>query len=122
MDPAVTPGAQQCAPERNSAGQKSAGSADGGGVPVSKQLDDAIAVRIEDLPPPGVVRWVIRRKAQVVLAVQSGAITLEEVCRRYTLTVEEFQSWQNSIERHGLYGLRTTRLQIYRSSPGRGES
>ena len=30
--------------------------------------------------------------------------------RRYTLTVEEFLSWQYSIDRHGLTGWRTTRI------------
>jgi hypothetical protein len=33
---------------------------------------------------------------------------------RYTLTVEEFLAWQSSIDRHGLAGLRTTRIQQYR--------
>ena len=69
----------------------------------------------EDLPPPGVTRWVIRRKAQVVAAVRSGIISLEEVCERYSVSIEEFQSWQQALERHGLYGLRTTRTQIYRA-------
>jgi hypothetical protein len=72
--------------------------------------------RIEDLPPPGIKRWVIRRKAEVVAAVRSGVISLEEACQRYTLSVEEFLSWQRSIDRHGLRGLRTTRLQDYRAS------
>ncbi|WP_296077131.1 DUF1153 domain-containing protein, partial [uncultured Agrobacterium sp.] len=39
---------------------------------------------------------------------------LEEACERYTLTVEEFLSWQSSIADHGLAGLRTTRIQQYR--------
>jgi hypothetical protein len=72
--------------------------------------------RIEDLPPPGIKRWVIRRKAEVVSAVRAGIISLEEACQRYTLSVEEFLSWQRSIDRHGLRGLRTTRLQDYRAS------
>jgi hypothetical protein len=33
---------------------------------------------------------------------------------RYMLTVEEFLAWQRSIDRHGLAGLRTTRIQQYR--------
>jgi hypothetical protein len=73
-------------------------------------------VRIEDLPPPGIKRWVIRRKAEVVAAVRAGVLSLEEACQRYTLSVEEFLSWQRSIDRHGLRGLRTTRLQDYRAS------
>ena len=67
-----------------------------------------------DLPPPDTKRWVMRRKAEVVAGVRSGLISLEEACRRYTLSVEEFLSWQASIEEYGLAGLRTTRIQQYR--------
>jgi len=59
---------------------------------------------------------VIRRKAEVVAAVRSGILSLDEACARYTLSVEEFLSWQRSIDRHGLRGLRTTRIQDYRAS------
>jgi hypothetical protein len=57
-----------------------------------------------------------RRKAAVVHAVHSGAISLEEVCRRYELSVEEFVAWQRAIKTHGVAGLRVTRLQIYRDT------
>ena len=66
-----------------------------------------------DLPPPETKRWVPRRKAVIVNAVRCGAISLEEVCRRYQLSVEEFAAWQRAIEAHGVPGLRVTRLQIY---------
>jgi hypothetical protein len=69
---------------------------------------------IADLPPRNTKRWVIRRKAEVVAAVRGGLLSLEEACARYTLTVEEFLSWQQSIDSHGLAGLRTTRIQQYR--------
>jgi transposase-like protein len=69
------------------------------------------------LPPPDTRRWVVRRKAAVVAAVQSGKITLEEACRRYNLSQEEFRAWQRAFEAHGLPGLRATRLQQYRSPP-----
>lgn len=69
---------------------------------------------LDDLPPPDTKRWVIRRKAEVVAAVRAGLITLEEACERYTLSVEEFLSWQKLIDKHGMRGLRTTRLQQYR--------
>ena len=72
--------------------------------------------RLEDLPPPGIKRWVIRRKAEVVAAVRAGILSLDEACDRYKLSVEEFLSWQRSIDRHGLRGLRTTRIQDYRAS------
>ena len=69
---------------------------------------------INDLPPENTERWVIRRKAEVVAAVRGGLLTLDEACDRYRLTNEEFLGWQKSIERHGMAGLRTTRIQQYR--------
>jgi hypothetical protein len=69
-----------------------------------------------DLPSPDTRRWVVRRKAVVVQAVRSGTITLQEACRRYNLSVEEFLGWQRAIEQHGIPGLRVTRLQIYRDT------
>ena len=77
---------------------------------------DGGPLTIADLPPPDTRRWVIRRKAEVVAAVRGGLLSLEEACKRYTLTVDEFLSWQASIDRHGLPGLRTTRIQHYRST------
>jgi len=71
-------------------------------------------ISVSDLPPPNTKRWVIRRKAEVVAAVQGGLISLEDACRRYNLSVEEFLSWQRAINAHGLPGLRATRLQDYR--------
>jgi len=76
---------------------------------------DGSPLTIADLPPRDTKRWVIRRKAEVVAAVRGGLLSLEEACSRYTLTVEEFLSWQQSIDRHGLAGLRTTQLQRYRA-------
>jgi hypothetical protein len=75
---------------------------------------DGSPLTIADLPPPSTKRWVIRRKAEVVAAVRGGLLSLEEACARYTLTVDEFLSWQVSIDQFGLAGLRTTRIQQYR--------
>ena len=75
---------------------------------------DGSPLTIADLPPTSTKRWVIRRKAEVVAAVRGGLLSLEEACSRYTLTVDEFLSWQMSIDQHGLAGLRTTRIQQYR--------
>ncbi len=71
---------------------------------------------VDDLPPPETKRWVIRRKAEVVAAVRGGLISLEEACKRYTLTIEEFLSWQRLMESHGMRGLRATRIQDYREA------
>ncbi|WP_332065980.1 CtrA inhibitor SciP [Bartonella sp. CB189] len=75
---------------------------------------DGSPLTITDLPPKTTRRWVIRRKAEVVAAIRGGLLSLEEACQRYSLTVEEFLSWQNLIDEHGLAGLRTTRIQHYR--------
>ena len=58
-------------------------------------------ITIDDLPAPGTKRWVVRRKA-------------EDACKRYTLSVEEFASWQTLVDRYGVRGLRATRVQEYR--------
>ncbi len=76
---------------------------------------DGSPLTIADLPPPSTKRWVIRRKAEVVAAVRGGLLSLGDACKRYRLTIDEFLSWQRSIEKHGLPGLRATRLQQYRA-------
>jgi hypothetical protein len=87
-----------------------------GEAPPQRPLPDSIG-----LPPIGTTRWVIRRKAAVVAGVHNGLISLEEACRYYNLSIEEFLSWQRQIEQHGLLGLRTTRLQDYRRGSEAGE-
>lgn len=71
-------------------------------------------IGLADLPPPNTKRWVMRRKAEVVAGVRAGLLTLEEACERYTLSVEEFLSWQKLVDQHGVRGLRATQLQKYR--------
>jgi hypothetical protein len=73
-----------------------------------------LPLRLEDLPAPSTRRWVARRKAEVVAAVRGGLLTLEDACRRYNLSAEEYASWERLIDRHGLVGLRVTRLQEFR--------
>ena len=69
---------------------------------------------VESLPPENTVRWVIRRKAEVVSAVRNGLIGLDEACERYRLSVDEFLNWERLVNAHGLRGLRVTRSQRYR--------
>jgi transposase-like protein len=75
------------------------------------------------LPSPNTKRWVARRKAAVVAAVSSGMITLEEACRRYQMSEEEFFAWQRAFETFGLLGLRASRVRQHHgtlpSRPGR---
>lgn len=74
---------------------------------------------IDSLPASKTTRWVPRRKAEVVAAVNGGLLTIEEACDRYDLTFEEFASWQRAIDRSGMPGLRVTRVQHYRSAHAR---
>jgi transposase-like protein len=80
-------------------------------------MDENDTAADNHLPAPDTKRWVARRKAVIVNAVRSGALTLEEACRRYQLSSEEFYAWQRAIDAHGVAGLRVTRLQIYRDAP-----
>jgi hypothetical protein len=75
---------------------------------------DGSPLTMADLPPPQTRRWVIRHKAEVVAAVHGGLLSLDEACNRYTLTVEEYLSWQRAINRFGVAGPRVTRLRAYR--------
>ncbi|MEM1105607.1 MAG: DUF1153 domain-containing protein [Pseudomonadota bacterium] len=75
---------------------------------------DGRALTLKDLPPPTISRWVTRRKAEVVAAVQGGLLTEEEALDRYGLSEEEFAGWTRLYSAHGAKGLRATRLQQYR--------
>jgi len=69
---------------------------------------------LQQLPPPGTNRWVIRRKAEVVCAVEGKLLTLEEAIRRYNITLTEYAAWKRAVSRHGIKGLRLTKAQEYR--------
>ena len=68
------------------------------------------SLTLADLPSPDTNRWVARRKAEVVSAVQAGLLPLEEALRLYRLTIEEFASWQRALLRYGTSGLKASRL------------
>ena len=71
---------------------------------------------LPDLPPFDTKRWIPRRKAMVVYAVQADLITMKDACDRYSLTPAEFASWERNVKRYGVRGLRVTRLKQYRES------
>ena len=73
------------------------------------------SLTVDSLPPPDTTRWVVRRKAEVVAAVNGGLLSVDDVCQRYNLTVEEFAGWQRAVDRSGMPGLRVTRIQHYKS-------
>ncbi|GGI89416.1 hypothetical protein GCM10007973_27250 [Polymorphobacter multimanifer] len=69
---------------------------------------------LSDLPSPDTQRWVIRRKAQVLAAIESGRISRAEACARYRISEAELRLWERAITCAGVPGLRVTRVQIYR--------
>jgi len=72
------------------------------------------ALTLASLAPREEARWTIRRKAEVVAAVEGGLLSFDEACARYSLSVEELTSWQRAVQRSGMPGLRVTRIQVYR--------
>lgn len=82
---------------------------------------DGVEITIADLPARDTKRWVSSRKALVVLAVQGGLVTLDDACARYSLSVEEFLSWQKAVQRHGVSGVRATRTKDLRQPALRGQ-
>lgn len=72
-----------------------------------------------DLPPADTSRWVARRKAEVVAAVNGGLLSVGEACDRYQLSLEELVSWQRAVDRDGLPGLRVRSVQQNRKGEGR---
>ncbi len=83
-------------------------------MPVSVTLPDGTILNRSDLPSKNTTRWVVKRKAKVVLAVHAGLMTLEEALTTYNLSKEEFASWERAMLRHGSRGLRVTHLKKYR--------
>ena len=69
-----------------------------------------------DLPSPGVRRWVPRRKARVVAAVEGGLISREEAYARYAISQEEFDDWRKGLTQHGLRGLCVTKINQWRET------
>ncbi len=70
-----------------------------------------------DLPPTTTQRWVPRRKAKVVAAVEGGLITREEASRLYSITDEELDGWRAALTSHGMRGLRVTKIARNRARP-----
>ena len=75
---------------------------------------DGYSLTLSDLPPRDTKRWVPRRKAMVVLAVEGGLISAAEACKRYGLSLEELEGWKRLAQKHGVRGLRATKVKQYR--------
>jgi Protein of unknown function (DUF1153) len=51
--------------------------------------------------------------------VRGGWVPVEEVCQLYDLSADEIVAWERDIDKYGVHGLRTSRLQIYRDTEKR---
>lgn len=67
-----------------------------------------------ELPPTDTKRWVARRKAAVLAAINAGVLSRPEACARYGISEIELQLWERAVRCAGVPGLRVTRVQIYR--------
>jgi hypothetical protein len=76
-----------------------------GSAPTTEQI------KLGNPAPVRPVRWMPRKKAEIVAAIRDGYMSLEEARERYALSIEEYISWQTGIELSGLAGLRINRLQ-----------
>lgn len=81
----------------------------------------AIPLDDPELPPVNTERWVIRRKAQVLRAIEDGRLTRAEACARYNISDAELRIWERALQCAGVPGLRVTRVQIYRTVFESGE-
>jgi transposase len=68
--------------------------------------------KLSALPAPG-TRWVAARKGAVVAAVNSGALSPQEACTRYSLSMDELELWQRAVDQVGVKALRATQVQHY---------
>ena len=82
--------------------------------PVFVTLPDGTKLTRSDLPARTTRRWVARRKALVVMAVNSGLLCEQEALDMYGLSSEELHSWRIAMETHGARALRATAVQKYR--------
>ena len=86
--------------------------------PRSVRLRDGRVMTRADLPPPDTRRWVASRKAAVVEAVEAGLISRGTALETYSLSEEEFASWEAAVATHGVAALRATWVQKYRQPQG----
>ena len=72
---------------------------------------DGERMTLSDLPAPDTERWVPRRKARVVAAVEGGLISEADARALYGISAEEFGLWRTALTTGGLKGLRVTRAR-----------
>lgn len=59
------------------------------------------------------LRWCPERKAALLAALDYQLFDVAEIAERFLLSAEELAAWRRDLGRHGVPGLRATRVQIY---------
>ncbi|MEO6536692.1 MAG: DUF1153 domain-containing protein [Candidatus Paceibacterota bacterium] len=85
--------------------------------PPANSEEQVSTITIDDLPPSE-TRWVSRRKLEVVTAVLSGQVQLEDVLEKYNMTEREFRLWELGFLSAGKKGLMVTKFQWWRRNNG----
>lgn len=70
-------------------------------------------VTMDDLPSSSTY-WTVRRKAEVLAAIDGGLMDFEEACERYRLSSEELGAWRRLLDRARVPGPRITNRQRLR--------
>ena len=77
---------------------------------------DGEKMTLADLPSPETRRWVPRRKARVVAAVEGGLLSADEAFKRYDITEEEYDCWKAAMSKFGMRGLCVTKINHMRTT------
>ena len=72
---------------------------------------DGKPLDLTNLPSSRTVRWVMRRKVEVLTAVRGGLLSIDDACNRYGISSDEFIAWNNAMDRFGPVGLHASRLR-----------
>ena len=96
--------------------RKKLAEATGGDHYIETEWGRGYVLRDPGAAPQPKLKWTPKRKADVVKDVECGKKTLEDTLRQYQLSYDEFHAWKRHLELHGQPGLRTTRVQQYRST------
>ena len=76
---------------------------------------DRAILSLQELPAMQSIRWVWRRKVELVVAVRGGLISFEEARQHFSLSTDEFQAWESDLDRYGSSGLRVSRRRNERN-------
>ena len=75
-------------------------------LPVFTHSATGRVMTVHDLPAR-VLRWTPHTKATMLRAVKAGAITREELCKRYGISEAEYQQWSVRYRVMGVTGLKS---------------